>query len=96
MSLTVGDLMSMLEGLDEDMEVRFASQPSWPFEYSIDRAEVVDLNNPEEYEVEDSRIDETPDQEPQEPDEVLYLVEGNQIGYLPSVVVQAVGWGRDR
>lgn len=91
MSITVGDLLGMLEGLDEDMEVRFASQPSWPFEYSINGAEVVDLNQPDDDE--DTRTDE--DRE-DDADEVLYLVEGNQIGYLPGVVTRAIGWGGDR
>lgn len=33
--MTVAELIDVLESLDPDMEVRFASQPSWPFEYSI-------------------------------------------------------------
>lgn len=93
MSLTVGDLMSILEGLDEDMEVRFASQPAGPFEYSINGAEVVDLNQPEEDDSEDIRGEEVSESDPLE---VLYLVEGNLIGYLPGVVGRAIGWGGDR
>lgn len=34
--MTVQDLLMELEGYAPDTEVRFASQPSWPFEYSID------------------------------------------------------------
>ena len=33
--MTVEELKEQLEMLDPDMEIRFASQPSWPFEYSI-------------------------------------------------------------
>lgn len=33
--MTVEDLMYELEGLDPKMEVRIASQKSWPFEYSL-------------------------------------------------------------
>lgn len=33
--MTVQEFINELEGLDPEMEVRFASQPSWPFEYSI-------------------------------------------------------------
>jgi hypothetical protein len=35
MTMTVGDLLRELDGLDENIEVRLAMQPSWPFEYSI-------------------------------------------------------------
>ena len=33
--MTVGELIHELKYMDEDATVRFASQPSWPFEYSI-------------------------------------------------------------
>ena len=33
--MTVGELIQELKYMDEDATVRFASQPSWPFEYSI-------------------------------------------------------------
>ena len=33
--MTVSELKEILEHYDDDMEGRFASQPSWPFEYSI-------------------------------------------------------------
>jgi hypothetical protein len=33
--MTVQDLIDELEGFDPDAEVRFLSQPSWPFEYTI-------------------------------------------------------------
>ena len=33
--MTVAELIEELKFMDQDTEVRFASQPSWPFEYSI-------------------------------------------------------------
>jgi hypothetical protein len=33
--MTVRELMEELRLADQDATVRFASQPSWPFEYSI-------------------------------------------------------------
>ncbi len=33
--MTVGELIQELKYMDEGATVRFASQPSWPFEYSI-------------------------------------------------------------
>jgi hypothetical protein len=36
MTFTVGDLKAELESFDDEMEVRFVSQPSWPFEYSVE------------------------------------------------------------
>ena len=41
MSLTVEELKEMLEDLPDDMEVRVAHQPSWPFEYEVTSAGVV-------------------------------------------------------
>jgi hypothetical protein len=34
--VTVSDLLQHLEACDPDAEVRFAQQPTWPFEYAID------------------------------------------------------------
>ena len=39
--MTVAELIQELEYLDGDLEVRFASQPNWPFEYSIRNVVVV-------------------------------------------------------
>lgn len=33
--MTVGELKEILDRIDDDKEIRFTSQPSWPFEYSI-------------------------------------------------------------
>jgi len=76
--MTVGELKEMIEGLDEDVEVRLAMQPSWPFEYSISSVELID-NNPE-------------DSDEGELDAIVYLVEGTQLGYLPCNVCEEIGW----
>jgi len=74
--MIVQELIEMLEGMSPDAEVRFASQPSWPFEYSIDQ---VVVGNPNE---EDDRV----------APETIYLVEGHQIGYLPDEIKEEIGW----
>lgn len=76
--MTVGELKEMIDGLDEDVEVRLAMQPSWPFEYSISSVEVID-NDPE-----------GSDEEPIEG--IVYLAEGDQLGYLPGNVCDELGW----
>lgn len=60
------ELKRILEDLDDDMEVRFASQPQWAFEYEI--SDVMPVGD------------------------ILYLVEGDQIGYLPEKASQEIGW----
>ena len=35
MTTTVSQLRELLEGLDDDAEVRLMNQASWPFEYSV-------------------------------------------------------------
>jgi len=80
MSMTVGELIQILEQLDEDTEIRIASQPSWPFEYSISgvttksRAEKVDSNE-EEIVGADEGLD-NPDGA-----DIAYIVEGEQMCY---------------
>ena len=39
--MNVKELREALEGYDDDMPVRFASQPNWPFEYDIADVELV-------------------------------------------------------
>jgi hypothetical protein len=72
----IAELKYIAAFTEGDFEVRFASQPNWPFEYSIDNAIEVDL--------EDSRTGEMK--------KVVYLVEGRQIGYLPEEVKDEIGW----
>ena len=68
--MKVSELKEILEHYDDDMEVRFASQPNWPFEYSILDAVMV-------------HVDE---------EDVIYLEEGQQLGYLPREAKEELGW----
>lgn len=68
--MTVNELKEMLDYYDGDMEVRFASQPSWPFEYSINDVVPVQTDD----------------------NNVVYLEEGRQLGYLPREAKDELGW----
>jgi len=72
--MTVGELIQELKYMDEDATVRFASQPSWPFEYSINGVvqTIVDNRGNEE--------------------DIVYLEEGRQVGYLPKEAKDELGW----
>lgn len=79
--MQVADLLEILEDLDPDTEIRIASQPQWPFEYSLaDAVEVYPDDDPDN------------DTVFAEGESVLYLVEGRQLGYLPGVVKGEIGW----
>ena len=68
--MTVRELIEELRLVDQDATVRFASQPSWPFEYSI-------------YGVVQTTVKDQ---------DMVYLEEGRQVGYLPSEVKEELGW----
>ena len=68
--MKVSELKEILEHYDDDMEVRFASQPNWPFEYSILDAVM-------------AHVDE---------EDVIYLEEGQQLGYLHREAKEELGW----
>ena len=74
--MTVRELIEELEHLDGNTEVRFASQPSWPFEYDIVGVVVAEVENRQTEEV----------------TEIVYLEEGRQIGYLPSEAKNMLMW----
>ena len=74
--MTVRQLIEELEFMNQDAEIRFASQPSWPFEYSIDDVISVEIENRRTGEAEG----------------VVYLAEGRQLGYLPSEAKDELGW----
>ena len=74
--MTVRQLIEELEFMNQDAEIRFASQPSWPFEYSIDDVISVEIENRRTGEAEG----------------VVYLAEGRQLGYLPSEAKDDLGW----
>ena len=68
--MTVAELIEELKYMEQDAEVRFAQQPSCPFEYDI--VGVVEV-----------KVDE---------DDVVYLEEGRQLGYLPGEAKDELGW----
>jgi hypothetical protein len=65
----------------DDVEVRTAQQPRWAFEYTIDQAVVVTVED------EESEDDRTPPKSV-----IVYLSEGSQIGYLPERASDELGW----
>jgi hypothetical protein len=73
--MTINELIEMLKDVrDESLEggeteVRIMSQPSWPFEYSIRGIALKSECHEEQGDV------------PYEDEEVVYLVEGTQLGY---------------
>ena len=79
--MTVNELIEELKYMNRDATVRFASQPSWPFEYSINGVVQAVVNKPGKY---------THDGYEQE--NVVYLEEGRQIGYLPNGAKEELGW----
>ena len=81
--MTARDLIEELEYAisvngGEDVEVRTAQQPKWPFEYNIDTAVTV--------EVEDA------DMVKGEKEKIVYLAEGSQLGYLNELARSEMGW----
>lgn len=74
--MTVGELIRLLEDYDEDSPVMLAMQPAWPMEYTIADAIMVGEDDPDD------------EGEPG----TVYLVEGEQTGYLPGVVSDYLGW----
>lgn len=86
--MTVAELKQRLEDMDNDAEVRLAMQPNWPFEYSI--ADVVDMADYED-EYEDDEEADDDDDDDDEP-KVVYLTEGDQLGYLSGHAARAAGW----
>lgn len=72
----------------DNIEVRLAIQPRWAFEHAISDIVAVDLND---------TSDEEEDGEPPAEEEekvVVYIGEGQQLGYLPGVAGSELGFGR--
>ena len=79
--MTAKDLIEELEYAisvngGEDVEVRTAQQPKWAFEYTIDTAVTI--------EVDDEYTDEK--------NKIVYLGEGSQLGYLNELASSEMGW----
>ena len=87
--MTIRELIELLEdaavetGSDET-EVRLASQPRWPFEYSIHGVGVATQHAADEDDGEDDDQEET----------VVYIGEGAQLGYLSKAGREAAWGGR--
>ena len=88
MAMTVADLIAQLEDFDGECEVRFASQPSWPFEYSISDTLVEGGDDCEHCYGEGC---ETCGGRGIQAN-VVYIAEGRQLGYLPGEVKNELGW----
>jgi hypothetical protein len=76
---TVGELIAALQRYDTDTPVRWAHQSSWPMEYTI--GQLVGTSD-------------DADNHGQRPtgDPVVWLGEGRQVGYLPGIAGNALGW----
>lgn len=76
--MTVQELIEALSGMNPDAEVRIAHQPSWPLVLSVGDVIEADVTD-EADEVETDA-------------QVVYIAEGEQVGYLPGEVTSALGW----
>lgn len=46
--MKIGELKELIDQVDDSLEVRFAAQPKWPFEYSIYDAVIIETkDNPD-------------------------------------------------
>lgn len=104
---TVGDLIAALGDYDPDLPVRWAAQPSWPLAYSIgpvictpddaDRHDRDDhdpgSNGPGRHDHGDNPTAGNPNADGSDADTpVVWLGEGQQLGYLPGIAANALGW----
>jgi hypothetical protein len=77
--MTVGELIERLEEMDPDAEIRLMTQENYPFENSI-----AGVTDSEEIIIAAEQDDEfTPAQDRDRPTQgiVVYIVEGQQLGY---------------
>ena len=103
--MTIGELIERLEeakdAVGEDVEVRYASQPSWPFENNIREVHILGKHERRELAIEAMREEGMPqeqaekefdEEELENTEDVVYLEEGFQIGYLPGEAKDHIGW----
>jgi hypothetical protein len=94
--MNVRELIDALEDIAADVgdhvEVRLAYQPRWPFEYGISDVQAVDLSDDSDEDDDDS--DEPQPADPKDAEYVVYLVEAEQLGYLPGAAAKQIGWER--
>ena len=103
--MTIGEFIERLEeakdAVGEDVEVRYASQPSWPFENNIREVHILGKHERREIAIEAMREEGMPqeqaekefdEEELENTEDVVYLEEGFQIGYLPGEAKDHIGW----
>tara|TARA_R100000951_G_scaffold50728_2_gene42802 strand:+ start:16885 stop:17133 length:249 start_codon:yes stop_codon:yes gene_type:complete len=82
--MNVTELIERLQYVAEvnpDAEVRLASQPNWPFEWSISNVLEVDLG-----------VEDEDGCSSGQEGTIVYIAEGSQLGYLPGVAKDELGW----
>lgn len=107
MRMTVGKLKELLDGIEDDVEVRLATQPNWPFMHGITDVivtEVPEIVTRDQFEAMDEveqeftvgRADNDEvlllDVGEKPPVPVCYIAESSQLGYLPGDARNALGW----
>lgn len=79
--MKVKELIETLSDFPEDAEVRLMIQPSWPFEHELAgvtcKSEMAELEEDEE-------------DVPETDEEIVYIVEGTQLGYGSSAAWEAI------
>jgi hypothetical protein len=78
---TVGELIAALDRYDPTTPVRLATQPGYPMEHTLGQV----VCTPD-----DAEGDGTPRTDPP----VVWLGEGQQVGNLPGLARNALGWSR--
>lgn len=92
--MTVEELLNELSELPRCAEVRIASQPNWPFEYSIQGIYMVELgdSNDDEESAPNPNVSSSDEDEASDEPILIFLAEGSQLGYLPRNARRAIGW----
>lgn len=98
--MSLSELIEMLQDIEadhsgEDIQVRFASQPKWPMEYTIKATEAVLTGEQRDCSCDGEGCKQCHGTGYIREDEdgvVVYLVEGHQIGYLPDNAREQIGW----
>ena len=76
---TVGDLIAALSGYDPATPLRIAAQPEYPMEHFLARV-VCTPDDAESWNI-----------KPTDPP-VVWLGTGEQVGHLPAIAADALGW----
>jgi hypothetical protein len=94
----IEELESLADEHGDNIEVRLAHQPQWPFEYAIGNVVAVDtVGEPdqENFHTEEEFNEAVANYDPSNSDAlIVYIGEAGQIGYLPGAAASALGWGR--